>query len=158
MYNSMPPVSYPVGSYMNMFRDYNKFIMDLQTAITNETIAAAFYTALMEIAPFEDARDFIRHARDDERKHYRMFFNLYVALTGRHPIVTQPVIQIPQFCEGVKNSIKDELEAADMYREMYLSTTNTRIRDILFEAMNDEMEHAIRFNWIYSASDCHEVD
>lgn len=147
----------PMGAYMNMFKDYNQFIIDLEMAINDEAEAAAFYTRLMEIAPCEEAREFIRHARDDEREHFRMFSDLFTALTGRQPLVRQPVVNTPEFCEGVKEALKGELEAAHLYRDMYLSTSSSHIRDILFEAMTDEMEHATRFNFVYAASDCHEA-
>jgi len=156
-----PAGAYPVSGYM-MFPDFNKFICDLATAINNEYEAVKFYTELAAIAPCEAARDFIIHARDDEKKHYSMFCRLYLELTGRQHVVAEPHIKTPGFCTGVMESVKDELEAADMYREMLLSTTSMKVRDIMFEAMTDEMEHATRFTFVYSMADCHvdecEVD
>jgi len=141
-----------------MFTDFNKFIMDLQTAINGESEAIEFYNKLLEIAPCEEARDFIRHIRDDEMKHYRMFTQLYISLCGRPPVVMEPQVRVTEFCRDVKKAVKDELEAAELYRSMLLSTTNMRIRDIMFETMTDEMEHATRLTFIYSMSDCHEPE
>ncbi len=149
-----PAGGYPAGGAM-MFSDFNKFISDLATAINDEYEAAKFYTELAAIAPCEEARDFILHARDDEKKHYSMFCRLYLELTGRQPVVSEPNIQMPAFCTGVMKSVKDELEAAEMYREMLLATTSMRVRDIMFVAMTDEMEHATRFTFVYSMADCH---
>ncbi|WP_418790810.1 ferritin family protein [Phosphitispora sp. TUW77] len=145
-----------------MFADFYKFINDLAAAINGEYKAIKFYTELAAIAPCKEAREFIIYARDDEKKHYQMFCRLYLELTGRHPVVAEPHIQMPDFCTGVMESVNDELEAADMYRGMLLSTTNIAIRDIMFEAMTDELEHATRFTFVYSMADCHvdecEVD
>ncbi len=137
-----------------MIKDFRKFIMDLQMAINGEVKAAEFYTRLMEIAPNEEAKMFIRLARDDELKHYRMFYQLYVSLTGQQPVVQKPVIRVTTYCEGLKTALKDELEAAELYRDMYLSTTNMRVRDIMFEAMTDEMEHATRFVYLIQQAGC----
>jgi len=133
---------------------YGKFIADLEKAINDELAAVEFYTRLMEMAPSSEAREFIEHARDDEKKHYRVLSRLYISLTGRQPTVRQPVVTVISFCEGVKEALKDELEAAEMYRDMYLSTRNPQIRDILFETMTDEMEHATRFTFVYYLADC----
>jgi len=43
-----------------------------------------------------------------------------------------------------------------MYRDMLLATSNMQIRDIFFEAMTDEMEHATRFTFVYSLADCED--
>ena len=158
--NPFPAVGgygYPINGYM-MFNDFNRFIADLERAINNEYKAIKYYSELAEEAPCEEARDFIIHARDDEKKHYRMFFHLYVALTGRQPVVATPHIKLPDFCEAVRESLKDELAAAEMYREMLLATTDMKIRETLFVAMTDEMEHATRFAFIYSMADCHMDD
>ena len=45
-----------------------------------------------------------------------------------------------------------------MYREMLLATTDMKIRETLFVAMTDEMEHATRFTFVYSMADCHVDD
>jgi hypothetical protein len=46
-------------------------------------------------------------------------------------------------------ALKDELEAADLYKEMTLKTTDAMIKDIFFYAMGDELEHAIMFSTIH---------
>jgi len=146
---------YP-GTGQMMFKDYHKFISDVQEAINDEYGAVIFYGDLMKKAPCPEARMFIKHARDDEEKHYRMLCRLYYALTGQAPEVKPPTVPEYGFCKGVMEALKDELMAAEMYREMLLSTTDMRIRDILFEIMTDETEHATRFTFVYSLADCED--
>lgn len=149
----MPPVGGAAGPEM-MFKDYNKFIADVQIAINNEITAVEFYTKLMDMAPCADAKNQIEHPRDDEMKHYRMLCQLYMALTGYQPAVQKSITNVTDFCSGIEEALNDELSAAESYRDMYLNTSNMSIRDILFEIMTDEMEHATRFSFVYSLADC----
>lgn len=149
----MPPMGGSIGQEM-MFRDYNKFVADVQRAINDEITAVEFYTKLMDMAPCDDAKRQIKHPKDDEMKHYKMLCQLYTALTGYQPMVQKSITNVTDFCGGVQKALEDELSAAEAYREMYLNTSNLKIRDIIFEIMTDEMEHATRFSFVYSLADC----
>lgn len=132
----------------DMFADYERFIADLYKAIGDEAEAAEFYTMLMKCAPNDFARDQIKHARDDERKHYGQLSRLYWCLTGRRPMIPKPRVEKVSYKKGLRIALDDELEAAEHYRSMLLATGNFGIRDLLFEIMTDEMEHATRFAFI----------
>jgi rubrerythrin len=146
---------YPAGEHP-MFKDYAKFIADLQAAINDEASTIDFYTRLMAMAPCEDAKMNIRAARDDEQKHLHMLCNLYVTLTGQQPNIEKTPVKCISFCDGIKLALQNELAAADGYRNMYLATYYLRIRDIFFEIMTDEMEHATRFVFVYTLVDCEQ--
>lgn len=136
---------------MRQFRDPQKWLSDLEKALAGEKEAIEFYGTLESIAPNDEARRQVDKARQDEMKHFRMFSELYVRLTGRQPVVPKPVFETPDFSSGVYKSFNDELDAMDLYRDMMLSTNNLVIRDIMFEAMTDEMEHAERFTMILAS-------
>lgn len=142
---------------MPLFRDPHKWLRDLEQAIADEAEAAEFYRYLESIAPNAEAREQVHHATEDEIKHHRMLSHLYRRLTGRHPAVEQPVIERPGFAAGVYMAFNDELEAAEHYRDMLLSTRDMAIRDMMFEIMMDEMEHADRFTMI-TAMDWTEME
>ncbi|GAB6935246.1 MAG: ferritin-like domain-containing protein [Calditerricola sp.] len=122
---------------------------NLRMALVGERSAIAFYRRLLDMAPNDEHRKQIEHAYEDEKKHYRMFENLYIRLTGRRPDVKPMTVTFATYEEGLKKAFYDELEAAELYRDTQLLTRNKAIRDIFYEAMTDEMEHAARFSFIY---------
>ena len=46
-------------------------------------------------------------------------------------------------------ALKDELEAAEFYRDVMLSSTDQLVRDTFFMGMVDELEHATQFGVLY---------
>jgi rubrerythrin len=130
------------------FRDPEKFLSDLRGAINDEASAIKFYEALEGMAP-NHYRDFVTHAKNDEMVHLRMFRKLYQRLTGYEASVQAEVTEFNTYKDGIELAFRRELEAAELYRNMYLSTTVSRVRDVLFRAMTDEMEHAQRFSFLY---------
>lgn len=132
-----------------LFRDADQFMKNLRMALVGERSAIAFYRRLLDMAPNDEHRKQIEHAYEDEKKHYRMFENLYIRLTGRRPDVKPMTVTFATYEEGLKKAFYDELEAAELYRDTQLLTRNKAIRDIFYGAMTDEMEHAARFSFIY---------
>jgi len=132
-----------------MLRNYYQFIHDLQQALQGELEAIAYYQALLDLAPAPDRED-IRHVREDEEGHARLLSQLYFDLTGRPP-VTFPVEtpELPSYLAGLQEAVRDELAAAEDYRNLYLSTFNNGIRDKIFAIMVDEQEHATRLTLLY---------
>lgn len=127
--------------YMN--RDYLNRIL---AAIADEQMAAQFYGRLQAEAPASLARKYLEHARRDEINHRQMLSRLYFTLTGTQPKVAgKSMPQWRSFKEGLQMALDGELEAAEEYRDLYLASTYPFARDVFFELMTDEMEHATRF-------------
>jgi rubrerythrin len=137
--------------YAKGFKDFDMFVADLRRAINDEATAIRFYGVLEGMAP-EPYRDFVTHARKDEEDHLRMFRKLYRKLTGHDASVQADVIRFSSYREGIEMAFRNELEAAELYRDMYLSTRIPKVRDVLFKTMTDEMEHAQRFSFLYFRS------
>ncbi|ADG83439.1 hypothetical protein Tfer_1284 [Thermincola ferriacetica] len=144
----MFPYHYPTD-HRSLFDNFGKFLRDVEKAANDEAQAALFYTQLMDMAEKEFDKEQIKHARDDERKHLCQLRRLYYSLTGRYPAVEEPVPTETTYKAGLRKAFQDELEAAEFYRAMLLATRDMHIRDLLFEIMIDEMEHADRFSFIY---------
>ncbi|KEO83074.1 ferritin-like domain-containing protein [Tumebacillus flagellatus] len=131
------------------FHDQNAFLQSTLKAIFNERQAQLNYRALYALAATPFQKKMIQHALDDEIKHERLLTRVYHTLTGQNPQVPQPQrATVTQFNAGVRASFEDELEAAELYRSMYVNTLLPWLRDILFEIMTDESEHAQRFTYI----------
>ncbi|MFD1205788.1 MULTISPECIES: ferritin-like domain-containing protein [Sporosarcina] len=126
------------------------FANQLKQAIEEEYKAYYFYRSMYEQTQDPLWRDFIQHIYEDEKSHYEMFQQLYYMMTGT--FVQNPKKPVPcyNFKECVKQSLIDELEAVEMYKEMLLTIPFQQAYNPLFIAMHDEMEHAIRMSTIYN--------
>lgn len=116
----------------------------LRQAILNEYQDYHFYRSMYKMTDDPYLQGFIEHIYEDEKSHYEMFQQLYYMLTGTF-VQNFPE---PKLCTGlkdcIKEAIKDELEAAELYKEMVLLIPIQQAYAPLFVAMHDETEHAIR--------------
>ena len=140
------PYYYRQQQESSAYQNMTAFLNDLLKAATNEAQAIDFYTRVINSASTEKQREYFGHALSDERVHYRLFTDLYRRLTNQEPKVPQfAPAQFSNFGEALERAIGDQLEAYEMYRDMYLSTVDPYARDILLRAFTDEIEHATRF-------------
>ncbi|WP_144512246.1 ferritin-like domain-containing protein [Bacillus sp. FJAT-22090] len=127
------------------------FTDKLKQAILNEYADYHFYRSMYKLTDDPYWQGFIEHVYEDEKSHYEMFQQLYYMLTGTF-VQNFPE---PKLClnlkECAKSAIRDELEAAEMYKEMLLQIPIQQAYAPLFVAMHDETEHAIRFSTMYNA-------
>ena len=122
-------------------------------AMQGELDAISFYQQLMKMTSDQQDISLITDIHNDEVKHFKLFHNLYRQLYGVDaPTIRPREPNIVSFREGVKQAILDELESYELYYEIYLSSTNPTVRNIFFEAMADENEHAAKFNFMYTKS------
>jgi rubrerythrin len=93
----------------------------------------------------------IRFAYEDEAKHYDMFQEIYEEITGRDVQIMSPEQEnLNKLIDAVKSSINGELEAVELYREIRAMLRGKEYRDMLYEIITDEQEHATRFVYLYS--------
>lgn len=109
------------------------------------------YKMMMEMTDNTEINEQVEHAYKDEGKHYKMFQKLYEELTGRTVEVPLPEVErYSRLIDAVKSSINGELEAVEMYREIRSMLKGKRHRDMLYEIITDEQEHATRFTYLYA--------
>lgn len=130
-------------------KTFQQIIQYIHESIVDEATAADFYARLLREAPDELHREFIRHAYEDEIEHLNAFSMLYHFYTGKMPNYTITPVRYPDYRTGILMALKDELEAAEFYRDVQLSTTDQLIRDTFYFAMVDELEHATQFSTLY---------
>lgn len=135
---------------MNKFRNYPKFISDLETAISDERAAVLMYNELYRVAPTELARYAVRTALEDEKVHDKRLTRLYIHLTGKEPDIKVKEEKFQHFYDGLQKAFIDEVEAFEFYKEMYLATNCDPIRDLLYSIQHDEIKHATLFNWVHT--------
>lgn len=120
-------------------------------AMKGEAEARLFYERLISMAPNLQEAEIIRHFLDDEINHYRNFRMLYRRVTGTEPVLPPLVPPLfPNYVSGIEEAILDELEAYEFYRDLYLGSCNPMVRNIFFEALTDENEHAAHLNYLYT--------
>ena len=110
------------------------------------------YKRMMEMTDDPMVKKQIKFAYDDEGKHYKMFNHIYYKLTGRQVDIPVPtnIEKYDTLMEAVQSSIEGENEAVDLYREIFSLMTNKQMRDMVYEIITDEQEHAMRFIYLYS--------
>ena len=120
-------------------------------AMKDERSDRAKYKMMMEMADNEDVRRQIRFAYEDEGKHYKLFQNLYMQLTGHSMDIPMPQAKhYHTLLDAVKTSIDGELGAVELYRKIKSMLPTQQMRDTLYEIITDEQEHATRFVYLYS--------
>ena len=127
------------------------FVQQLKDAIQDKYQTYFWYQSMLKLTDDKTWKDYIQHAIDDEKSHYEMFQQLYYMLKGEYvqKLVKKPPCQNLE--AGAKAALTAELEATDLYKEMFLNVPLQQGQYPLFIAMHDEMEHAIRFSTIYNA-------
>jgi rubrerythrin len=146
-YVPLQPVS--MGRYDERYYAAVKLILE---GIAGEREDELFYDYLISVAPTEQEKQVITGIRDDERKHRRLFRQLYQQLTGQRPPVMEEGEQFERpasYLEGIERALLGELKAFEKYRTIYKYLPQ-QYRDTVFEIMTDELKHAHLYNWLYA--------
>lgn len=148
MFNEMNSGDY---SYMDMYRK-DKNVLDLIfEAMKDEKHDRIKYKKMMEMADSDKVRKQIEFAYKDEIKHYKMFQQIVYMLTCRKCDVPTPNVESYKcLLPAIESSINGELEAVELYRKILSMLPTMQMRDMLFEILTDEQEHATRFVYLYS--------
>ncbi|XJZ27999.1 ferritin family protein [Bacillota bacterium Lsc_1132] len=134
------PFSYEPNEYEG--RQPQKVLREIAKAINDELQAVQYYTRLAELAPNNQFRQAVLAIRQDEIKHLHWFSRVYQELSGKYPPITLGVELPGSFKRGVRDSIKDEQEAAPFYRRIAAQISNQQISQRFLRAANDEQRHA----------------
>ncbi|MBY0121823.1 ferritin-like domain-containing protein [Bacillus sp. S/N-304-OC-R1] len=129
----------------------DQLIKNTMKAIVDEATAADFYSRLLKEAPNNLHKEFVQHARNDELEHLEAFKKLYTYLTGKTPQYRIVPSQYPNYKAGLLMALKDELKAAEFYRNVQLSNTDQLVKDTFLFAMVDEIEHGTQFGVLYNS-------
>jgi rubrerythrin len=128
-----------------------KLIDMLVEAMKDERADRAKYKGMMDAARDQKVKRQVQFAYEDEGKHYKMFQQIYQQLTGKPIDIPLPEAKKPDnFLNAVETSIDGELGAVELYRDIRAMLPTRMMRDMLFEIITDEQEHAARFNYLFS--------
>lgn len=122
----------------------------LEEAIENEREDELFYDYLLSLAPTKEEKDIITSIRDDERKHYKYFKEIYSYYTRKSSLLPNYItFERPQsYIAGVRKAKFGELGAVERYRDIMASLPDRYYRDMVFEIITDELKHAHKYDYI----------
>lgn len=147
----MPKQRYYRNNDEKMTSTSNNILDLLIEAMKDERHDRVKYKMMMDMAKTDKEREQIKYAYEDEGKHYKMFQYIYYQLTGDQiDIPTPEVEEYDNLTDAVESSINGELEAVELYRKIQSLLPTIGLRDMLFEIITDEQEHATRFTYLYS--------
>ncbi len=132
--------------------EYDRKLPDLlKEAMLDEKKDHRKYRMMMDMTDNKEVIEQIRFAYEDEAKHYEMFQEIYEEITGKSIQITAPEQdKYNRLIDAVKSSINGELEAVELYRDIRAMLRGKNHRDMLYEIITDEQEHATRFVYLYS--------
>lgn len=122
----------------------------VRMAVQGEREDELFYDYLISQAPTREEKQIISDIRDDERKHNKMFREIYTYFTGEElPRSNNGTFEEPNtYIEGVKKAFFGELSAMERYRIIRAGMPIKYYRDMVFEILTDELKHADKYNYI----------
>ncbi len=110
------------------------------------------YIMMAQMAPTEEARQIMTMNAHDEHSHAQAFAAIFKELTGTEPphkgMQMMPMQGTMSFMEHVRMQLFDEYADFEKYKNMYLMTDNPQYRDTLFDAMHDELRHAMLLTYL----------
>jgi rubrerythrin len=109
---------YPTSRYYPEHA-YSQALHFMVEAVQDERGDELFYDYLLALAPSEEQRRIITTIRDDERKHQRMFRQIYCELTGKTipPTEPEPLDKPASYLEGIERALFGELAVASFLRK-----------------------------------------
>lgn len=154
--NQMPIAQMPGNiPNPNMNKPPEKLLDLLVEAMKDERADRVKYKTMMEMTCKGKCRRQINFAYEDEGKHYKMFQHIYRQLTGQDIDIPAPKPEkFDSMKEAIESSIEGELEAVELYRRIHAMLPNRMMRDMVFEIITDEQEHATRFVYLCACVKC----
>lgn len=135
-----------LSSYKTLF----EALTLVKQAVQGEREDELFYDYLISIAQTKEEKDIIATIRDDERKHNRIFREIYKFFTGE-TINTLKEIDFEKpksYIDGIKKAKFGELATVERYRVIHAGLPNKYFRDMAFEILADELKHAHKYDYI----------
>ncbi|WP_243122151.1 cytochrome b5 domain-containing protein [Clostridium thermarum] len=122
----------------------------IKEAIQAEREDELFYDYLLSLAPSKEEKDIIASIRDEERKHYKYFKEIYSFYTRKSaPSPNNITFEKPQsYIAGVRKAKFGELGAVERYRDIRAGIPDRYYRDMVFEIITDELKHAHKYDYI----------
>ncbi|MGE7781185.1 ferritin-like domain-containing protein [Peribacillus sp. NPDC097264] len=120
-------------------------IHKLEQTINGEYSAILCYEKLARMAPNETERKQILEIREDEMKHFQVFSQIYINLTGYQPTPKVTETCPDSYKAGLEFALVDEQKTVDFYLETADGAADRSVRKAFRRAAADEQNHAVWF-------------
>lgn len=129
---------------MNMTR---KLILE---SIVDEREAGRMYDDLARMATRKHDKWQLTSIANDEKKHERMFKDIYRMLFKNNPRIEEKYYKPPgEYLKGLELAMMDEIKAVEMYRVIMRGLPYEReYQDMMYEIITDEQKHADKLGHI----------
>lgn len=129
----------------------NEILELLLEAISQEDEDIRYFQKLEKMLKNTKDKDMIRKIMLDDKKHFKIFSEIYKSLTGKEPIFEKEEVEIDDsLIEEIFDSIEQKLENVELYRLLLSSFLDVGIRDLIFEIITDEQAHAQKLTQIHN--------
>ncbi|MEL7565760.1 MAG: ferritin-like domain-containing protein [Dehalobacterium sp.] len=125
----------------------------IKDAVNGEREDEMFYDYLISVAPSQKDKMIIAGIRDDERKHNKMFRQLYCELTGVKLSPAQEDVDFTpprNYLDGIEKALFGELGAVERYRQILFGLTERHQINMVTEITTDELKHASKYNFLFT--------
>ncbi|KGN03473.1 rubrerythrin [Clostridium novyi A str. 4570] len=149
-----------IRNYMDPYNNNQEKLKEalslIKSSVSGEKEDEMFYDYLISVAPTDKQKNIIVAIRDDERKHNKMFRNIYKDITGKDVVIEkeEKFVEPKSYIAGVEKALFGELSAVEKYRKIMADLPYTMYRDMLFEIITDEIKHAVKYNYILYLNCC----
>jgi rubrerythrin len=135
---------------------YPEALKNITEALKGETEDRAFYEYLISQAPSGFDAEVITGIRNDEMRHYALFRQLYLELTGKNLPETQgePFVRPESYCAGIRGALMGEQRAVIKYRTILFAMQDRKHINIVTSIVTDELRHLGLYNYLYSKNGC----
>ena len=156
-----PPVvcPQPEEDYYTYPANLDEALRLIEQAVMGENHDVKYYELLMKLCGKEN-KEIFESIIADERKHGQLFRTIYCEMTG-HVLPNAPEVTVTppeSCCEGIEESILDELNAVVRYRKILYAMQNRRHINMMVEIITDEQKHAQKLNYLCCKNDCGHSD
>ena len=138
------------------YKDFERALYLIKDAVEDEKKDEKFYDYLINKAPTKEEKEIITHIRNDEKKHNKMFREIYYSDTGIELDEGKEIEfeGVSSYMDGIKKAFFGELAAVEKYRDIKSGLPHRMYRDMLFEIITDELEHSAKYNYIMMKNNC----
>jgi rubrerythrin len=123
----------------------------LRSAMIDEKEGSDYYLRLMSLATCVKDKEILKTISQNEFKHFKILEEIYTNLTGeKYDFCFEPRPIGANLAHEYEVCICAEISDFEFYRKLYFGFLNVQIRDMLYEIMTDEQNHAIKLSHLYS--------
>ncbi len=150
MYYVPPSYPYPYYSSTPNYPDFRTHTPESQwqpvpyailARIHGEAATIDLINRLIELAPDQEQKDRLLQVLEDENLHLQQLTDYYIHLTGSQPFYNVDKIPFHSFQDGLGKAVEVKCKEFEEYRNHYLFTQSSAVRELFLQNFNDEAKH-----------------